>query len=228
MAPRRLPFTKKSTRKSWLEEETDKLFNKEDSDCSDPRSRLMYDLNDAEAAMGGGESPTGESTQAGTPSTTGDVSHQLLYNGGGEITPSSGEGDNYWKKMYMEMANRCNRIAEERECDFGRGRNSVREGGVKPSDGGTDATNYDHVANVATLLFRNVKVLPQDWSVWSTDPRSIAQRIMNCGVTVPQALNSKFYFLSQLRKNFHTKYRILRTNYQSVMREAYQGENTLG
>lgn len=102
--------------------------------------------------------------------------------------------------------------------------NTVRMGGRRPAYKGQDSSNYTRVNELASFVFSNLKVLPDDWFKFSVVPNSICDRIMKCGVDVPYEFSNEFYFNNVLRKMFLMKYRSLKTNFTTVCRDLYMSK----
>jgi hypothetical protein len=122
------------------------------------------------------------------------------------------------RRMREEM--RARNIAEAEVKKSG---NTVRAGGRRPDYGGMDAVNYTAINRFANQWFEQVKFVGDDLSTWSTDPRSLSQRIMK-DVTVPFEFNEEHYYKTKCCKMFLGKFRTIKTNFSTVARETFFGK----
>lgn len=124
------------------------------------------------------------------------------------------------EEMKMRFANKMMEDQEKWNYDC----NKVRIGGRRPVYTGVDAANYTKVTALATKIFHNSKMLPEDWHKYSLVANSVCDRILKSGITVPYEYSTEFYFCNVLRKQFMCKYRSMKTNFTTVWREEFMGE----
>ena len=163
---------------------------------------------------------TAASTNGGTPGTNAT---------GSTLGASVTRDDNY--ESLLAQRNELLRQREEMKKRFAESiqgdkskkydGNTIRLGGRRPVYQGKDATNYVRVVNLAAMVFRYQKLLPQDWHVYTTVGNTICDRIMKCGLDMPYEFTPAFYFNNVLRKMFIAKFRSLKTNFTTVCRELY-------
>jgi hypothetical protein len=122
------------------------------------------------------------------------------------------------RRMREEM--RARSIAEAEVKKSG---NTVRAGGRRPEYGGMDAVNYTAINRFANQWFEQVKFVGDDLGTWSTDPRSLSQRIMK-DLTVPFEFNEEYYYKTKCCKMFLGKFRTIKMNFSTVARETFFGK----
>ena len=98
---------------------------------------------------------------------------------------------------------------------------TMKLGGKRPDYGGKDALNCTHAYSWAVDYFRRVKFIGDGLGQYSEDEGSMCQRILRCGIQIPDDCNPEQYYYSCVAKMVLFKIRILKTNFMTVGREAF-------
>jgi hypothetical protein len=102
---------------------------------------------------------------------------------------------------------------------------TMKLGGKHPPDyGGKDALNCTYANDWAVDYFRRVKFIGDGLGQYSEDEGSMCQRILKCGIQIPDDCNPEQYYYTCVAKMVLFKIRILKTNFMTVGREAFMSE----
>jgi hypothetical protein len=110
----------------------------------------------------------------------------------------------------------------------GRAKSSTdRNRGKRPSDlEGQDAANYSAYMPLFIQIYHFNKILPQGWSNYSEDERSLCARLMR-PITVPYGYTEKEYWENMMAAQITYKIRNMKCNYQKAMRETSEGRSSM-